>query len=223
MKRGAVIGKWTVLKADPSRPGFWFCKCACEWGTVRSVDVRNLKNKLSTSCGCSRSVDRTGRVYGNWTVVGRDFSKSSSWLCVCACCPKATPTSVTSTALYQGTSRSCGCLYRASYKDFVRAIVFHYRRGARKRGLCFNLPYKIVENMAKAACAYCGEPPRGRLQGYRAAYFTYTGLDRVDNRFGYTLKNTVPCCKTCNFAKRTMTEIEFLSWVERVYNHRVKE
>jgi len=33
----------------------------------------------------------------------------------------------------------------------------------------------------------------------------YNGIDRVNNTLGYTEENSVPCCKTCNLAKRTLT------------------
>ena len=43
------------------------------------------------------------------------------------------------------------------------------------------------------------------------------GIDRVDSSKGYTLENSVPCCKYCNIAKHTMTSTEFYAWVRRVY------
>jgi len=60
------------------------------------------------------------------------------------------------------------------------------------------------------------------MQGYRAAVFVFNGIDRIVTTKGYTPSNSVSCCKVCNFAKRKMTEAEFLVWVERVYNHRIK-
>lgn len=48
--------------------------------------------------------------------------------------------------------------------------------------------------------------------------YTYNGIDRVDNNKGYTITNSVPCCKDCNFAKRDMTHDEFIAWVTRVFN-----
>ena len=52
--------------------------------------------------------------------------------------------------------------------------------------------------------------------------FRYTGIDRVDNARGYEKDNVVPCCETCNTAKRTMSVDELLEWVTRVYNKSVR-
>ena len=43
------------------------------------------------------------------------------------------------------------------------------------------------------------------------------GIDRIDSSKGYTVENSVPCCKYCNTAKNTMSVDEFLKWIGRVY------
>jgi len=48
---------------------------------------------------------------------------------------------------------------------------------------------------------------------------------RIDNVLGDNIgyvENCVPCCTTCNVAKATMGKDDFLSWIERVYNHSIK-
>lgn len=40
------------------------------------------------------------------------------------------------------------------------------------------------------------------------------GIDRVDSSKGYTVENSVACCKYCNTAKNTMTESEFYTWTK---------
>ena len=47
----------------------------------------------------------------------------------------------------------------------------------------------------------------------------HNGIDRVDSTMGYAIDNCVPCCKTCNIAKHTMTTIEFAGWINRAYQH----
>ena len=37
------------------------------------------------------------------------------------------------------------------------------------------------------------------------------GVDRVDNTKGYSVDNSVPCCKFCNTAKHTMSEGDFFT------------
>ena len=47
----------------------------------------------------------------------------------------------------------------------------------------------------------------------------HNGIDRVDNSKGYHPENCVPCCKTCNIAKQSMSVEEFLAWARRVIGH----
>ena len=55
------------------------------------------------------------------------------------------------------------------------------------------------------------------LKGKRINDTVLMGIDRKDNTLGYTLENSVPCCPTCNFAKRGLSVIEFIEWARRVY------
>ncbi len=52
--------------------------------------------------------------------------------------------------------------------------------------------------------------------------YAHNGVDRLDNAKGYTLENSVPCCKHCNIAKRSMTVDEFKQWISKVYAHQNK-
>lgn len=49
--------------------------------------------------------------------------------------------------------------------------------------------------------------------------FLYNGIDRLDNRRGYTVKNSVPCCTLCNYKKGNQSADEFLTWVRKVATH----
>jgi hypothetical protein len=54
---------------------------------------------------------------------------------------------------------------------------------------------KLINNQV---CYYCaGKLPEAGL-----------GLDRKDNRKGYTLSNVVPCCKVCNALKSSFIKYE---------------
>jgi hypothetical protein len=58
--------------------------------------------------------EMTGRVFGRWTVLGRDLERKSRftyWICRCSC-PAQPVKSIQGTALRTGSSLSCGC-YRA--------------------------------------------------------------------------------------------------------------
>jgi len=50
----------------------------------------------------------------------------------------------------------------------------------------------------------------------------FNGIDRVNNSAGYTNHNTVPCCKTCNLAKRDSTVEEFENWITQLIKFKTK-
>lgn len=81
-----------------------------------------------------------------------------------------------------------------------------YKCNARRKGVAWELGRQQFQALALAACRYCGvEPARG--------------IDRLDNSSGYTIANAVPCCATCNYAKREMSADDFIAWVGRVFRH----
>lgn len=88
----------------------------------------------------------------------------------------------------------------------------------------FSLTKEDAYKMFSANCHYCNLPPSNVYLNKRSGLpeTKYSGIDRVDSSKGYTVENTVPCCKQCNYAKLTMTEQEFYDWVKRVYLFKVQ-
>ena len=78
----------------------------------------------------------------------------------------------------------------------VKRVLWNYRRVAREKGVAFTLTLKDFTWLIAQPCHYCGKPP---LQKDRN--FLYNGLDRKDNKKGYTRTNVVPACKICNSIK----------------------
>lgn len=89
---------------------------------------------------------------------------------------------------------------------------------AKKRGYKWTLTNKQVRSIMSQPCHYCGAKP-SNIDKPRLAdgAFIYSGLDRVNNKLGYSQKNCVPCCKHCNRAKETMTLKEFRDWSRALY------
>jgi len=88
----------------------------------------------------------------------------------------------------------------AKYKD--------YKSGAKCRGYSFDLTTEqFLEFYWKKPCSYCG------------CEIETVGIDRVDNKKGYSLDNCVPCCTTCNKMKLTLTRDEFISKIQGIYKH----
>lgn len=58
-------------------------------------------------------------------------------------------------------------------------------------------------------CHYCD----GKLNE------TGGGLDRIDSKKGYTLKNVVACCYTCNTMKSSLDVSDFYKHLKRILEH----
>lgn len=85
-----------------------------------------------------------------------------------------------------------------------------YQRGAKKREYKFNLTFEEFYSFWQNSCSYCGSE------------IETIGLDRVNNKIGYDLKNIVSCCTTCNLLKRALTKEDFLIQIIKIYNHSVQ-
>lgn len=85
---------------------------------------------------------------------------------------------------------------------------------AGKRGKSWELTHQEAFDLIKSNCTYCGHKPNWPD--------SRVGIDRVNNHIGYTPSNTVPCCFTCNSAKGDKTHVEFMDWIEKIYNHMFK-
>ena len=180
-------------------------------------------------------IDLSNQSFGRLNVVKRVLTdkRHTRWLCICECGGKAI---VRTECLLQGTTRSCGCFARDLARrrnqkkpDVVNlhSIYLGYIAGARDRNIEFHLSEKMVEVLVKSNCTYCGiEPSQVRMvhknqsgEG-RGKPYLYNGIDRRDSACGYTYDNCVPCCSTCNRAKRDSTEKQFLSWLDRIAKYR---
>ena len=93
--------------------------------------------------------------------------------------------------------------YEASQEGLYRTTKFN----AERRDYEFLLTKEEFIGIISNSCMYCGENEK-RI-----------GIDRVDNRKGYTKKNSAPCCQTCNYMKRILTKQEFMSHIEKIYKY----
>lgn len=100
-----------------------------------------------------------------------------------------------------------------------------YEKTAKKKGLEFNLERFLFVRLITDRCFYCGVEPqnlcRPTYEPSDERNLLYNGIDRIDSSKGYVEDNVVTCCSTCNYAKRSMTREQFLSWINRVYKHSV--
>jgi len=109
IRPGDVFARWTVL--DPSNRSAVLCRCEC--GTEKTVLALNLVHGRSRCCGCVKPKPagnikhelKPGDTYGRLTVVA--VPDRAHVECACEC---GGTTVVISGNLFNGTTRSCGCL-----------------------------------------------------------------------------------------------------------------
>lgn len=90
---GERFGKLIVIEQLPSTDNGkrrWRCKCDC--GGEHSATTGNLRSGRTTNCGCKKSPDLTGQVFGRLTVIGRSEKRyprgkrtTPMWECRCEC------------------------------------------------------------------------------------------------------------------------------------------
>ena len=164
--------------------------------------------------------DISGNKYNNLTVIcrGHTVKRYLKWECLCDC---GNTTFTTSTDLISGHTKSCGKCEEKSITTCYNIIYKTYIRNAQVRNLIFDINFEDFIAISKLDCLYCGSPPLQILskKGLRKS-IVYNGLDRRDNAQGYTLENTVPCCKFCNFAKNVYSEEDFIGWINRLVKFR---
>ena len=192
--------------------------------------------KLNDSNGKKTITDITGQRFGRLVVLEKSEkpehykNTGSWWKCKCDC---GTIKNIPRSQLIREDCISCGCYNREktaimgkknafsdSSKSSFNALYQKYKASAKKKNLCFSIKKEDFLSLTKENCFYCGINPHAVITNTGCAgEYIYIGLDRIDSSKGYTRENIVPCCKNCNYAKRTMTQEEFKEWIKRVYKH----
>ena len=99
----------------------------------------------------------------------------------------------------------------------LNLLYYQYELRAKKYNREFHLNKDEFKSITSKDCFYCKSPPNSktRVCGTKGIY-TYNGIDRIDNEQGYTIENSVPCCKFCNYAKNKFQVTEFTEWLDYV-------
>lgn len=90
---GQRFGKLVVKELLPSNgKGHRRWNCLCDCGNMHIATTGNLKSGHATNCGCSKSPDLTGKVFGKLTVIRRAeerIRRGNRWIqvweCRCEC------------------------------------------------------------------------------------------------------------------------------------------
>jgi len=241
---GQRFGRLVALKRvedDKHKHAQWLCKCDC--GNEKIIIGNHFKTGNTKSCGCLRNetkkgkriIIQVGQRFGKLVTVKRVEkpehlkTKREYWLCKCDC---GNEKIINSSSLKDGMTKSCGCLRNENVSKKAKTLYgtasFNqlygsYKRNAKARNYLFELTKEYVKKITKQNCFYCGAEPNQTIKNkFDNGDYIYNGIDRIDSLKGYTVDNVVPCCGRCNEAKMSESQQDFLSWVERVYNHSVK-
>ncbi len=243
---GQKFGRLLVIEYAGIKREVAHWKCQCDCGNIHIVASRDLLNGNTTSCGCYKRdairkrkiIDLTNARFGRLLVMDmaeRPMNirthRDIYWRCLCDCGNEVV---VSSLALRNGNTKSCGCLRREVSQQGLKEgeaafnkLFSQYKRQAKNRRVVFELNKEDFARITKMNCYYCGKEPSQFLNPgtyhYMNGNYFYNGIDRRDNDEGYTLENSVPCCGFCNMTKKNFTEESFLLWVERVYNYRIRD
>lgn len=178
----------------------------------------------------TKRIDLTGKRYGRLVILSFAFAKPlpsgrmyDYWKCKCDC---GTIKAIGVTGLRQHTTKSCGC-YRKERTKLAKGeanfnqLYKNYKQRARIAGLIFLLSKNDFRKLTSGNCDYCNSTPQQSATfGYKLnGVYIYNGIDRVDNTKGYELNNCVPCCKYCNWMKRTLSVSEFLEHIQKILSH----
>lgn len=192
-------------------------------------------------------LDRKNKRYGKLLVTehkGKDKRGKHLWLCKCDCGGEKV---VVGDNLSSGKSKSCGCLKKeflskkgnqfGLYKDrqvaMLKVQYSHLKRRHKQNNMSGNvINFHRFKELSKLPCKYCGVPYSKEIEDrlnesknkkrLSNEVLKINGIDRIDSNIGYTVENSVSCCKYCNFAKHTMSEDDFYKWIKKVYDYNFK-
>ncbi len=248
---GKTYGNLTVIRRDANSVGGqarWVVKCNCPESIEFTVIGNNLRRGNTVSCphikssrGCIAMAETrqklneeietelVGRTFGSITVLSKFRAAKSGtlWLCSCSC-GRDNHLLVRTAALRSGSRKGCRfCkadrMSLPTSQGMRNHLLRVYKLQAKRRGLSWELTGEQFDALTQTACHYCGDPPSDKKSNprFNGAY-KCNGIDRKNNDLGYTSPNCLPCCQFCNRAKWTMGYQEFVCYLERVSQFRLK-
>jgi hypothetical protein len=141
--------------------------------------------------------------YGTWV----------AWECECQC---GKVRRIPTTNLTSGHSQGCKSCSKTKVGAAARRLLSIYKRRAKSRGLGWSLTDEQFYSLTSSPCFYTGTLPSTVLVVKSGETYTYNGVDRRDNKVGYTVDNSVPCASLVNRSKSDLTLDDFITMCQRV-------
>ena len=90
------------------------------------------------------------------------------------------------------------------------------------RNIPWTLTFEEWTSIVTQDCYLCGAEPvlrEGKLHMFQGTRVPINGIDRIDNKIGYTLNNSRPCCPRCNYMKHNMSDRELITHILKILHH----
>ena len=168
--------------------------------------------------------DITGQRFGN--LIALEYGIDQKWKCICDCGHISYMRGNHLTSGRVKGCRSCSNRLPKGQAGF-NTLLSKYKTRCNTHNRVFNLLEEEFKSITSSNCHYCGISPYKESKSTsttsdntkKHSIYLYNGIDRVDSSLGYTKENSVPCCEICNKAKRDMSYVEFINYLERIYKY----
>lgn len=95
--------------------------------------------------------------------------------------------------------------YDLFYKYHKRGSFKQYKQSAERRNIEFSISESEFDFITGKTCYICGETNLATI-----------GVDRYNNRDGYTIENSMPCCTECNYSKSSLYIYDFFMNIKMI-------
>lgn len=169
----------------------------------------------------------SGRTFHNWKVIAFSHIQGRTgyyWHVKCTNCGIGKKCK-SGHFKARGGCRNCELMPKGQ-TGFNR-LYYQYNKGANLRCIEFDINQDVFRRITSSPCFYCGVAPnkiKTSDGGNKSTWgnYVYNGIDRKNNKIGYTDENCIPCCTICNRAKNSMSFEAFKDYIVQFANS-VKE
>lgn len=103
--------------------------------------------------------------------------------------------------------------YSKLLKNGNRNNYSSFKYDAEKKDKSVEISKELYISIIEKNCYYCHNKFENGCNG----------IDRLNSSIGYIIGNIVPCCKTCNIMKNTLTKDEFFKHLKDIYNYKINK
>lgn len=166
--------------------------------------------------------DKTGCIFGGWTVIdyaGKNKHNKKMWNIRCNIC------GLKRVEASYGLRVLAKCKYcKGNQRGEVgfNELFGNYQRMAKKIQREFSLTIDDFKKITSSPCHYCGCEPKSVFKTQTEyGWYTYNGIDRINNNIGYIIDNCVACCEIDNYGKHTTSYEDYIIHLNKMMKYRL--